>query len=60
MEQVQPKDNIFATQVSELKTRAETHNFSLKKVKNNEMWAAHHRNFDKQILCQGKSILPFE
>ena len=24
------------------------------------MWAAHHRNFDKQFFCQGKSILPFE
>ena len=28
-------------------------------MKNNETWAAHHRNLNKQLFCQGKSILPF-
>ena len=42
MEQALLKDNIFSTQVntaqaSDLKTRAKTHNFLLKKVKNNKM-----------------------
>ena len=65
MEQALLKDNIFSTQVntaqaSDFKTRAKTHNFLLKKVKNNKMWAPHHRNFNKQLFHQGKSILPFE
>ena len=67
MEQTsQPKDNIFSkqslntVQASDLETCAETHNFSSKKIKNNKMWAAHHRIFDKQFFCQEKSNLLFE
>ena len=53
MQQTQPKDNIFSTQVnmlqeSDLETRAETHNFSLKKVS------------DAQLFGARKSILPYE
>ena len=33
---------------------------SLKKDKNNKVWAVHGRNFDKQFFHRGKSILPFE
>jgi len=51
---------VNTVQASNLETCAKTHNFSLKKIKNNKMWAAHHRNFDKQFFCLGKSILPFE
>ena len=53
MQQTQPKDNIFSTQVnmvqaSDLETCAETHNFSLKKVS------------DTQLFGARKSILPYE
>ena len=53
MQQTQPKDNIFSTQVntvqaSDLETRAETDNFSLKKVSIAQLFGAR------------KSILPFE
>ena len=53
MQQTQPKDNIFSTQVntvqaSDLETLAETDNFSLKKVS------------DAQLFGARKSILPFE
>ena len=53
MQQTQPKDNIFSTQVntvqaSDLETRAETDNSSLKKVS------------DAQLFGARKSILPFE
>ena len=53
MQQTQPKDNIFSTQVntvqaSDLETRAETVNFALKKVS------------DAQLFGARKSILPFE
>ena len=65
MEQTQPKDNIFSTQVitvqaSSLETHAKTHNFSLNKVKNKKMWEVHCKNFDRQVFHQGKSILLFE
>ena len=53
MQQTQLKDNIFSTQVntvqaSDLETRAETRNFSLKKVS------------DAQLFGARKSILPYE
>ena len=53
MQQTQPKDNILSTQVntvqaSDLETRAETRNFSLKKVS------------DAQLFGARKSILPYE
>ena len=53
MQQTQPKDNIFSTQVntvqaSDLETRAEKHNFSLKKVS------------EAQLFGTRKSILPYE
>ena len=53
MQQTQPKDNIFSTQVnmvqaSDLEMRAETHNFSLKKVS------------DAQLFDARKSILLYE
>jgi len=66
MEQTtQPKDNIFrhkvnTVQASDLETCAETHNFSLKKIKSNKMWAAHHSNLSKHFFRQGRNILPFE
>ena len=53
MQQTQPKDNIFSTQVnmvqaSDLETCAETRNFSLKKLS------------DVQLFGARKSILPYE
>ena len=53
MQQTQPKDNIFSTQVnkvqaSDSETRAETRSFSLKKVNNAQLFGAR------------KSILPYE
>ena len=53
MEQTQPKDNIFSTQVnmvqaSDLEMRTKTRNFSLKKVS------------DTQLFGARKSILPYE
>ena len=53
MQQTQPKDNIFSTQVnmvqaSDLEMRAETRNFSLKKVS------------DAQLFGARKNILPYE
>ena len=53
MQQTQPKDNIFSTQVnmvqaSDLEMRAETRNFSLKKVS------------EAQLFGARKSILPYE
>ena len=53
MQQTQTKDNIFSTQVntvqaSDLETRAETCNFSLKKVS------------DEQLFGARKSILSYE
>ena len=64
MEQTQLKDSIFPAegnmfQASDLVTHAETQ-LSLKKDKNNKMWAIHPRNFDKQLFHKGKSILPFQ
>ena len=45
MQQTQPKDNIFSTQVntvqaSDLETHAKTHNFSLKKVSGAQLFGA--------------------
>ena len=53
MQQTQPKDNIFSTQLntaqaSDLETRAEKRNFSLRKVS------------DAQLFGARKSILPYE
>ena len=50
MQQTQPKDNIFSTQVntvqaSDLETRAETDHFSLKKVSDAQLFGARKRAF---------------
>ena len=54
MQQTQPKDNIFSTQVntvqaSDLEMRAETDNFSLKKVSDAQLFGARKRAL---YLCQ--------